>query len=81
MTRHAFSHATATLVSLVAANLFIDRVREKVPELTERLERASEILVVVLDLTYPVEHVTQMLLAVCLAFVWGLAFSIASRTA
>jgi hypothetical protein len=73
------SHAGATLVCVVASGLLVRVLSDHVPAATRALNQVGTVLVGVLGLPWSPGTVAQMLLAIALAFVWGVTFGLANR--
>ncbi len=81
MTRHGFSHATATLVTVVVAPVLSDLLRSSVPIAMPVADRGAVLVAGLLGTYRPLSPaaLSNLLIAAVLAFVWGVAFAAIQR--
>lgn len=81
MTRHGISHATATLITVVAAPILTEHLRQWLPAFVRFTDRLASLIVSSLELREPLTPpvVSTLLVAASLAFLWGAAFAAMQR--
>lgn len=72
--KHGISHALAMFVCTIIAPLLAHCLKHYLPIVHEILTGIAEFLKDALNLYYPVEDITPLLLATLLAFIWGIGF-------
>jgi hypothetical protein len=75
MIKHGTSHSMAYLVSTVVAGLLVSLLRNFVPAAMEKLNGVSDKIIGSLHASFITqENMNILLLAIILAFIWGVAF-------
>ena len=80
MTRHGVSHSAAAVFSTAAAGVLIDPFRELTPRLSYVMDQMSWAIFQAFSLPPHLtpELLSTLLLAGCLAFLWGVIFAVAN---